>query len=173
MEFAYGGFAVDIKLSHVVFDGLGAAQYLTGVTEIARGHARPVATSIWCRDDIPSQPKLSPGHPLPSFEAFHFENSMFDIASDHIDAVKNQFWRETGHKCSIFDVVMAMTWQCRTWAICFDAHVDVHLRFAANTCHLLWGLLLQEGYYDNFVYPMGIRRKLEPSLVPRRWRSSS
>uniref|UniRef100_A0A804JC70 Uncharacterized protein n=1 Tax=Musa acuminata subsp. malaccensis TaxID=214687 RepID=A0A804JC70_MUSAM len=132
-EFTCGGFAVGTRLSHVVFDGLGAAQFLKAVAEIARGHARPVVHPVWCRDAIPSPPKLSP--------------------------VKNQFWRETGQTCSTFDVVTATAWQCRTRAICFDAHVDVHLGFAANTRHLLRGLLPQEGYYGNCVYPMGIKAK--------------
>nr|XP_009403024.1 PREDICTED: 3'-N-debenzoyl-2'-deoxytaxol N-benzoyltransferase-like [Musa acuminata subsp. malaccensis] len=158
-EFTCGGFAVGTRLSHVVFDGLGAAQFLKAVAEIARGHARPVVYPVWCRDAIPSPPKLSPGLPLPSFKAFNFENSVFDISSVHIDAVKNQFSRERGQKCSTFDVVTAMAWQCRTRAICFNAHVDVHLGFAANTRHLLRGLLPQEGYYGNCVYPMGIKAK--------------
>ncbi|CAL9761880.1 unnamed protein product [Musa acuminata subsp. burmannicoides] len=158
-EFTCGGFAVGTRLSHVVFDGLGAAQFLKAVAEIARGHARPVVHPVWCRDAIPSPPKLSPVLPLPSFKAFNLENSVFDIPSDHIDAVKNQFWRETGQKCSTFDVVTATAWECRTRAICFDAHVDVHLGFAANTRHLLRGLLPQEGYYGNCVYPMGIKAK--------------
>ncbi|CAD5177007.1 unnamed protein product [Musa acuminata subsp. malaccensis] len=161
-EFTCGGFAVGTRLSHVVFDGLGAAQFLKAVAEIARGHARPVVYPVWCRDAIPSPPKLSPGLPLPSFKAFNFENSVFDISSVHIDAVKNQFSRErgqkeTGQKCSTFDVVTAMLWQCRTRAISLDPHADLDLGFAANTRHLLRGLLPEEGFYGNCVYPMGIK----------------
>ncbi|CAD5177009.1 unnamed protein product [Musa acuminata subsp. malaccensis] len=155
-EFTCGGFAVGIRFSHTVFDGLGAAQFLQAVAEIARGHARLVVDPVWCRDAIPSPPKLSRGH-APSLASFRFETSVFDVSSDHISAVKNQFWRETGQKCSTFDVVTAMIWQSRTRAIGLDPHADVHLGFAANTRHLLRQVLPQEGFYGNCVYPMGIQ----------------
>uniref|UniRef100_A0A804HXE2 Uncharacterized protein n=1 Tax=Musa acuminata subsp. malaccensis TaxID=214687 RepID=A0A804HXE2_MUSAM len=129
--FSCGGFAVGIRFSHTVFDGLGAAQFLKAVAEIARGHARLVVEPT----------------------------AVFDVSLDHINAVKNQFSRERGHKCSTFDVVTAMVWQCRTRGIGLEPHVDVHLGFAANTRHLLRQLLPQEGFYGNCVYPMEVKAR--------------
>ncbi|CAL9117485.1 unnamed protein product [Musa textilis] len=155
-EFRCGGFAVGIRFNHAVFDGVGAAQVLKAVAEIARGHARPVVEPVWCRDAIPSPPKPLQRHAaFPA--AFHFQTSAFDISSDRINAVKNQFLRETGQKCSTFDVVTALLWQCRTRAISLDPHADLGLGFAANTRHLLRGLLPEEGFYGNCVYPMEIK----------------
>ncbi|RWW64187.1 hypothetical protein BHE74_00028590 [Ensete ventricosum] len=142
-----------IRFNHAVFDGLGVGQFLKAVAEIARGHARPLIEPVWCREAIPSPPKLSQRH-SPATAAVNFESSVFDVSSDHISAVKNQFWRETGQKCSTFDVVTAMTWQCRTRAISLDPHTDVYLGFAANTRHLL-RQLPQEGFYGNCVYHTG------------------
>ncbi|RZR91772.1 hypothetical protein BHM03_00019957 [Ensete ventricosum] len=156
--FSCGGFAVGIRFSHTVFDGLGAAQFLKAVAEIARGHARLVVEPVWCREVIPSPPTVSRGHP-PSLAAFRFETAVFDVSLDHINAVKNQFSRERGHKCSTFDVVTAMVWQCRTRGIGLEPHVEVHLGFAANTRHLLRQLLPQEGFYGNCVYPMGVKAR--------------
>ncbi|CAD5192356.1 unnamed protein product [Musa acuminata subsp. malaccensis] len=156
--FSCGGFAVGIRFSHTVFDGLGAAQFLKAVAEIARGHARLVVEPVWCREVIPSPPKQSRGHP-PSLAFFRFETAVFDVSLDHINAVKNQFSRERGHKCSTFDVVTAMVWQCRTRGIGLEPHVDVHLGFAANTRHLLRQLLPQEGFYGNCVYPMEVKAR--------------
>ncbi|CAL9117486.1 unnamed protein product [Musa textilis] len=155
-EFRCGGFAVGIRFNHTVFDGLGAAQFLKAVAELARGHACPLVKPVWCREAIPSPPKLSRRH-APSPAGIHFETSVFDISSDQINALKNQFCRETGQKCSTFDVVTAMLWQCRTRAISLGPHADMHLGFAANARHLLRGLLPQEGFYGNCVYPMGIK----------------
>ncbi|RZS21299.1 hypothetical protein BHM03_00053923 [Ensete ventricosum] len=155
-EFRCGGFAVGIGFNHAVFDGIGAAQFLKAVAEIARGHARPVVNPVWCREAIPSPPKLSQRHAPPP-AAFHFQNSVFDISSDRINAVKNQFLRETGQKCSTFDVVTAMLWQSRSRAISLDPHADLDLGFATNTRQLLRGLLPDEGFYGNCVYPMGIK----------------
>ncbi|CAL9091563.1 unnamed protein product [Musa hybrid cultivar] len=155
-EFTCGGFALGIRFNHTVFDGLGAAQFLKAVAEIARGHARPLVEPVWCREAIPRPPKLSQRH-APAPAVVYFESSVFDIPSDHIDAVKNQFCREAGQECSTFDVVTAMIWQCRTRAISLDSHADVYLSFTANARHLLRQLLPQEGFYGNCVYPMGIK----------------
>ncbi|KAJ8478293.1 hypothetical protein OPV22_022020 [Ensete ventricosum] len=155
-EFRCGGFAVGIRFNHTVFDGFGAAQFSKAVAELARGHACPLVKPVWCRKAIPSPPKLSRRH-APSPAAIHFETSVFDISSDQINALKNQFCRETSQKCSTFDVVTAILWQCRTRAISLDPHADMHLGFAANTRHMLRGLLPQEGFYGNCVYPMGIK----------------
>ncbi|CAL9188575.1 myricetin 3-O-glucosyl 1,2-rhamnoside 6'-O-caffeoyltransferase AT1-like [Musa acuminata AAA Group] len=156
-EFRCGGFAVGIRFNHAVFDGVGAAQFLKAVADVARGHARPVVEPVWCRETIPSPPKMSQRHAASSPAAFHFQTSVFDISSDRINAAKNQFLRETGQKCSTFDVVTAMLWQCRTRAISLDPHADLDLGFAANTRHLLRGLLPEVGFYGNCVYPMGIK----------------
>ncbi|CAL9117488.1 unnamed protein product, partial [Musa textilis] len=155
-EFTCGGFAVGIRFNHTVFDGVGAAQFLKAVAEIARGHARPLVEPVWCREAIPSPPKLSQRH-APAPAAVSFESSVFDIPSDHINAVKIQFCREAGQDCSTFDVVTAIVWQCRTRATSLDPHADVYLSFTANTRHLLHQLLPQGGFYGNCVYPMGIK----------------
>ncbi|WOK95786.1 3'-N-debenzoyl-2'-deoxytaxol N-benzoyltransferase-like isoform X1 [Canna indica] len=159
-NFTCGGFAVGIRFSHTVFDGLGAAQFLKAVAELARGHARLVVDPVWRRDAIPTPPKVSRGHP-PTLAAFHFETAVFDVSADRINLVKNLFSRETGQKCSTFDVVTAIVWQCRTRAIGLPPAADVHLGFAANTRHLLRQLLPQEGFYGNCVYPMAIKARGE------------
>lgn len=113
-----------------------------------RGHPRLPVEPVWCREAISTSPKLSQGHP-PSVAvafAFCFETSVFGIPLDHVNMVKNQFWRETGQQCSTFDVVTAVAWQCRTRAIGLQPYVDVHLGFAANTRHLLRRLLPQASY---------------------------
>ncbi|URE01763.1 3'-N-debenzoyl-2'-deoxytaxol N-benzoyltransferase [Musa troglodytarum] len=142
VHFACGGFAVGIRFSHTVFDGLGAGQFLKAAAEIARGHARLPVEPVWCREAIPTPPKLSQGHP-PSV-AFCFETSVFDIPLDHVSMVKNQ-------QCSTFNVVTTVAWQCLTRAIGLQPHVDVHLGFAANARHLQRQLLPQEDFYGNCV----------------------
>ncbi|WOK95813.1 hypothetical protein Cni_G04520 [Canna indica] len=139
-NFTCGDFAVGIRFSHTVFDGLGAAQFLKAVAELAHGHARLVVDPVWCRDAIPTPPKVSRGHP-PTLAAFHFETAVFDVSADRINLVKNLFSRETGQKCPTFDVVTAIVWQCRTRAIGLPPAADVHLGFAADTRHLLRQLL--------------------------------
>ncbi|CAL9092458.1 unnamed protein product, partial [Musa textilis] len=116
--------------------------FLMAAAEIARGHARLPLEPVWCREAIPTPPKLSQGHP-PSV-AFCFETSVFDIPLDHVSMVKNQ-------QCSTLDVVTTVAWQCLTRAIGLQPHVDVHLGFAANARHLQRQLLPQEDFYGNCV----------------------
>lgn len=157
-QFRCGGFSVGIISSHAMSDGLGAAQFVNAVAEMARGLPTPTVEPIWCRDAIPkfNPAKLPPGPP-PILTAFDFEYSISDISSDTINEIKNLFTSETGQRCSTFDVITAMVWRARTRAIGLEPHLDVNLGFAADTRHLLRHLLPKEkGYYGNCVYPMSV-----------------
>ncbi|VAI00581.1 unnamed protein product [Triticum turgidum subsp. durum] len=105
-KFTCGGYAVGICFSHLVFDGQGAAQFLTAVGEMARGLPEPSVKPIWSRDAIPNPPKPPLGPP-PSFTAFNFVKSTVEISLDSIKRVKDQVAAETAQRCSTFDVVTA------------------------------------------------------------------
>ncbi|KAI4998912.1 hypothetical protein ZWY2020_054254 [Hordeum vulgare] len=148
-KFSCGGYAVGICFSHLVFDGQGAAQFLTAVGEMARGLPEPSVASIWSRDAIPNPPKPPLGPP-PSFTAFNFVKSTVEISLDSIKRVKDQVASETAQRCSTFDVVTAMIFKCRAAAIGFAPDAEVRLGFAAGTRHLLGSSLPSpDGYYGN------------------------
>lgn len=157
-KFSCGGYAVGICFSHLVFDGQGAAQFLTAVGEMARGLPEPSVKPIWSRDAIPNPPKPPLGPP-PSFTAFNFVKSTVEISLDSIKRVKDQVASETTQRCSTFDVVTAMIFKCRAAAIGFAPDAEVRLGFAAGTRHLLGSSLPSpDGYYGNCVYPGGLAR---------------
>ncbi|VAH68151.1 unnamed protein product [Triticum turgidum subsp. durum] len=60
-RFTCGGFAVGIIFRHAVFDGQGAAQFLTAAGELARGLKAPSVAPVWDRDAIPDPPGPLPG----------------------------------------------------------------------------------------------------------------
>ncbi|KAF7051788.1 hypothetical protein CFC21_059988 [Triticum aestivum] len=168
-KFSCGGYAVGICFSHLVFDGQGAAQFLTAVGEMARGLPEPSVKPIWSRDAIPNPPKPPLGPP-PSFTAFNFVKSTVEISLDSIKRVKDQVAAETAQRCSTFDVVTAIIFKCRAAAIGSAPDAEVRLGFAAGTRHLLGGSLPSpDGYYGNCVYPGGLARAskevTEASLV--------
>ncbi|EHA8588625.1 putative Acyl transferase 5 [Cocos nucifera] len=155
-EFTCGGFVVGLISIHAIADGLGAAQFINAIGEIARRLTKPTVDPVWSRELIPNPPKLPPGPP-PVSPSFKLQYSTMDISQDSINQVKAQFFEQTGHRCSTFDVAIAKTWQARTRAIELDPDVDVHVCFFANIRHLLPQVLPAEGgYYGNCFYPVAV-----------------
>ena len=160
-QFVCGGFTVGIKFNHAVFDGIGAAQFVQAVSEEARGLAAPTIKPIWCRESIPNPPKLPREPQTPA--TFKFERHVVDISMNCINQAKHQFTAATGQKCSVFEIVAAKIWQCRTRAISLDEDVDqVTLSFPANVRREIGNLLgHKEGYYGNCIHHVVIQA---PSL---------
>nr|XP_051200686.1 acyl transferase 7-like [Lolium perenne] len=71
-RFTCGGFVVGISFSHAVFDGQGAAQFLTAVGELARGFPAPSVDPVWDRDAIP-HPRSPPPPLFRVLTELHFQ----------------------------------------------------------------------------------------------------
>jgi Transferase family len=156
-KFTCGGFTLGICSTHVVFDGLGFAQFLKAVGEMARGLQEPTVKPVWFRDIIPDPPKVPHAGPPPSFTIFNFATSVVDISLDSINRIKKLYLVETGQRSSTFEVVTAMILKCRARAIDLAPEAEVRLGFAASTRHLLHHVLPSvEGYYGNCVYPVAV-----------------
>ncbi|CAL9770507.1 unnamed protein product [Musa acuminata subsp. burmannicoides] len=145
-----GGFVVGVKFNHMVLDGVGAGQLLGAIAEIARGAACPAVDPIWLREAIPSPPRLPRDPPTTTFS---FVRSQWEFPLESINKFKEEFMRETSHRCTTFDVAAAVLWRSRARAINLDLRADVHLVFPANVRPFLRQLLPPEGgYYGNCVY---------------------
>ncbi|XP_062223852.1 acyl transferase 5-like [Phragmites australis] len=155
-EFACGGFVVGLIAVHTLADGLGAAQFINAISELARGMDKPTVTPVWARGLIPNPPKLPLGPP-PSFQSFGFGHFAMDVTSDRIAHVKAEYFQATGQYCSAFDVAIAKVWQARTRAVRYNPEVEVHVCFFANTRHLLTQVLPKDGgFYGNCFYPVTV-----------------
>ncbi|WVZ96639.1 hypothetical protein U9M48_042251 [Paspalum notatum var. saurae] len=156
-EFACGGFVVGLAAVHSLADGLGAAQFINAISELARGMDNPTIVPMWARALIPNPPKLPPGPP-PSFKSFGFQHFSMDVTFDHIAHVKAEYFQATGQYCSTFDVATAKIWQSRTRAIKYNSEFKVHVCFFANTRHLLTNVLPKNGggFYGNCFYPVTV-----------------
>jgi hypothetical protein len=111
-QFACGGFVVGFRLSHAVADGPGAAQFMTAVGDIARGHSAPLRAPAWGRDAIPNPPRAAVGA-LPVPTELRLRYLAMDISPGYIDHFKARFLEQTGHRCSAFEVLIAKAWQSR------------------------------------------------------------
>ncbi|XP_028771002.1 acyl transferase 4-like [Neltuma alba] len=161
-HFRCGGFVIGLIFCHSVCDGLGAAQFLKAIGEVARGLEKPSIAPLWHRDFFPSTPdeetvaalpKLPPGPPpMPEYE---LEHANMDIPIDHVHRLKQEFQEITGQNCSAFQIVAAGFWISRTRAINFSPNTQVKLVFFAN-CRQLLNPPLPEGFYGNCFFPVTI-----------------
>ncbi|KAF8659492.1 hypothetical protein HU200_058434 [Digitaria exilis] len=164
-EFACGGFVVGLVAVHTLADGLGAAQFITTISEFARGVNKPTVVPIWARALIPNPPKLPP-MPPPFFQFYGFEHFVTDVTSDHIAHVKAEYFQATSQYCSTFDVAIAKVWQARTKAIKYRPDFKVHVCFFANTRHLLTEVLPKDGgFYGNCFYPVTVTATAEDVIT--------
>ncbi|XP_050236062.1 acyl transferase 4 [Mercurialis annua] len=158
-QFGCGGFVIGLIFCHSICDGLGAAQFLNAVGELARGVNHLSILPVWRRDFSPPPPQqptiaklpiLPP--PMPNYK---LEHANIDIPIHQISHLKQQFLDSTGKICSTFEVVAATFWQQRTIAINFKQNTEVKLVFFAN-CRQILNPPLPEGFYGNCFYPVTI-----------------
>ncbi|CAL5048483.1 unnamed protein product [Urochloa decumbens] len=161
-QFACGGFVVGFRFSHAVADGPGAAQFMTAVGDIARGHAAPLVAPAWARDAIPNPGPSAAVGPLPAPTELRLQYLAMDISTDYIDHFKARFLDQTGHRCSAFEVLIAKAWQSRTRAAGFAPDSPVHVCFAMNARPAVAALrgggraALPDGFYGNCYYIMRV-----------------
>nr|BAD53994.1 putative 10-deacetylbaccatin III-10-O-acetyl transferase [Oryza sativa Japonica Group] len=133
-EFECGGFVVGVTWNHGVADTYGLAQFLRAVGELACG--------------LPS-PSVIPKH-------VDFAYCDIMIPWSFVNRVKAEFVSRNGggggrRRCSVFDVVTAAIWQCRTRAIhgrrC-RSDAPAVLLFAVNARPHIGA---KDGYYGNCI----------------------
>ena len=155
-QFGCGGFVIGLVFSHSICDGLGAAQFLNAVGELARGLDKPAIEPVWHRNFFPSQAPALPKLPLtdpPQLPCYKLEHSNIDIPVEQINRLKREFQQVTGRSCSTFEIVAALFWSSRTRAISFDPNTQVKLVFFANCRHLV-DPPLPNGFYGNCFFPV-------------------
>ncbi|KAB5527313.1 hypothetical protein DKX38_021160 [Salix brachista] len=163
-QFECGGFVIGLIFCHTICDGLGAAQFLNAVGEIARGLEHPSTTPVWCRDFSPLPPQQEKMNTLPILPPpmpnYRLQHANIDISLDQIKQVKTEFHDSTGQMCSTFEAVAATFWKFRTLAVNFEPNTEVKLVFFAN-CRQLLEPPLPKGFYGNCFFPVTITASSE------------
>lgn len=156
-QFECGGYVIGLTFCHSICDGLGAAQFLHAVGELARGFQQPSITPVWHRHFFSPQqnPTLSITPSLPPIPDYTLQHANIDIPIDHINDLKTQFNKSTGLNCSAFETVAAKFWINRTKAINFDKDASLRLVFFAN-CRQILNPPLPGGFYGNCFFPVTI-----------------
>lgn len=147
-EFSCGGFVLGVTWNHGITDGVGMAQFLRAVGELARGSPSPSVLPVkW----DPSLPSLPPSILLlvAKPELLHFARHGVTIPSSSIDRIKDEFHeRSNGQTCTMFEAATAVLWQCRTRAVVSDPGAMTLLSFAVNMRKHVGA---KHGYYGNCV----------------------
>ncbi|XP_042475621.1 acyl transferase 5 [Macadamia integrifolia] len=161
-QFTCGGFVMGLIFCHSICDGLGAAQFLSAVGELARGLHHPSVAPVWCREALATTApqvyatgKANPPPPLPFLPDYQLKHATMDITPDQINQLKHEFQESTGQTCSTFEIVAARMWSRRTKAINLEKDAKVTLVIFANARQLLHPPL-PKGFYGNCFFPVTI-----------------
>eukprot|EP00253_Pinus_taeda_P028022 PITA_28022 len=168
-RFKCGGLVVGASFSHSLCDGRGAAQFLNGVAEIARGEAKLSIEPVWQREVLkPHQPPIvrfphdefiesgflvnpNSAIKLGTVKADDLVISSFFLSSDALQRIKQPIAEELEEHCTTFEVLSALAWRARTIALGISLHHAVRLIFTVDVRTVLKPPLA-EGYFGNALY---------------------
>ena len=141
-------------------DGVGIAQFLNALGEMARGAARPTVPPVWNREILRPREKPTvefPHHEYdqPTLDEFkqvtapqdEMSIKSFFFGLREIESLKRQV---EGSKCTTFEAVSACLWQSRTKALNLPSHQDLRLLFALNA-RSRFQPPLPAGFYGNTI----------------------
>lgn len=160
-----------VSFDHCLCDGRGAAQFLMGLAEIARGETKLSIEAVWQREDLkPHQPYLVRFQHDELLESGFIANpncsmqqqmanvktedlilASFFISSDVLQSIKQPIAEELKEHCSTFEVLAALAWRARTVALGIPLDHTVRLLFAVDV-RRVFDPLLADGYYGNASY---------------------
>ncbi|XP_011082158.1 methanol O-anthraniloyltransferase-like [Sesamum indicum] len=160
-RFKCGGFVLAIRFNHVISDALGSLQFVTTMSEMAKGAPTPSILPVWKRELLTARHPLHVTHTHPEYEeegksiipsSLNDKNLVrrsFSFGPKEIKAIRKNLPAEL-HSTSRFDLITACLWRSHTRAIQFDPDDDVRIMCMVNVrgknC-----LDLPSGYYGNAI----------------------
>ncbi|CAL5066518.1 unnamed protein product [Urochloa decumbens] len=163
-DFSCGGLVLGVTWGHAVADGVGMAQLLAAVGELARGSPSPsVAPARWdgavsglapLFDPVPHAIMACPG-PSPDMELIvPLDVTVPSALISRVKAESSSSSRSSnnssffsGGPCTAFEAVLAVLWRCRVRAtMSDDPGTPVYLSFAADIRRHVGA---KDGYYGN------------------------
>lgn len=161
-----GGFVFAIRFNHTVCGVQGIAQFMTALSEIARGAPSPSILPVWHRELLFS--RHPPSVTLTHHEYDHIEDTKQTIKSQDDMVFKTFFFGPTEmsilrrkvpthlQSCSTFDMIACCLWRCRTIALQPDDRDQMRIILTVNAS-TKFKPHLPVGYYGNCVaFPVAI-----------------
>ncbi|XP_019155858.1 PREDICTED: methanol O-anthraniloyltransferase-like [Ipomoea nil] len=154
-----GGFVVAIRVNHVLTDGLGLAQFVKAVGELAQGASSPSTKPVWQRELLTAKHlpfKTTYDHPEygvvsheddPTMDHHNMVSRSFFFGPKEIRAIRRKLPPQA-HRRSNFDVITACIWRSRTRALKLKRDEKVSIACMVNIRNKS-PVPLENGYYGN------------------------
>jgi NRPS condensation-like uncharacterized protein len=144
---------VGVSFNHCLCDGRGAAQFLKGLAETARGETKLSVEPVWQREFLKPQqqphlvrfqhdellesgfivnPNCSMQQQLPAVKAEDLILASFFFSSDALQRIKQPIAEDLKEHCTTFEVLAALAWRARTRALGIPLNHAVRLLFAVD-----------------------------------------
>ena len=116
-----GGFIFAMRMNHTMTDGVGIAQFIKAIGEIARGALKPSIVPVWCRELLCARnpPRVTCIHheyqqlPLDNKCIFTPDHASFFFGPKEIAAMRHLLPHHLAHSPS-FEVLTVCLWRYRT-----------------------------------------------------------
>ncbi|XP_019427438.1 PREDICTED: benzyl alcohol O-benzoyltransferase-like [Lupinus angustifolius] len=165
-----GGFIVGMRFNHTMIDGVGILQFMTALSEMARGLDELSISPVWDRELLCARnpPCITCNHreyeEVPSTDSIKVPSSddngnlvhkSFFFGPNEIAAIHGLLPTHFG-RCTTFEVLTAYVWLCRTKALQLESHEVVRMMCIVNA-RSKFNPILPIGYYGNCIaYPAAV-----------------
>ncbi|XP_074380086.1 benzyl alcohol O-benzoyltransferase-like [Apium graveolens] len=159
-----GGFILASRINHTLCDAAGLVQFMTALSEIARGASAPSVSPLWQRELLSARdpPRITCTHHeyddvaeinMPLDDMAH---RSFFFGPTEIHTLR-QLVPPRLRKSSSFELLTACLWLCRTRSLQLDPEEEVRIHCVVNARTKFVPPILPLGYYGNaFVYPAAL-----------------
>lgn len=153
-----------LRMNHTMCDGPGLFQFLKTNTEMICGADKPSVLPVWKRELLNARvpPQVSCLHqeydttrqPTEMDQTVAMDHTSFYFGPKEIIALRSQLPPHLINNCSVFELITACTWRCRTAALELDSDEIVRVSLLINVRGKRYNMHLPPGYYGNaFAYP--------------------
>ncbi|KAG6707529.1 hypothetical protein I3842_06G036800 [Carya illinoinensis] len=162
-----GGFIFGLRLNHTMCDAAGLVQFMTAVSEVARGAGAPSVLPVWQRHLLNARDPAcvtcthreydevidTKGGTITPLKDMAIRSFFF--GRNEVSAIR-RFVPLHLSQSTNFEVIIACLWRCRTIALQFDSNEEVRMMSLVNA-RGKFNPPLPSGYYGNvFVYPAAV-----------------
>ncbi|KAK1605170.1 hypothetical protein QYE76_028843 [Lolium multiflorum] len=151
-----GSFVFALRFNHTICDGIGIAQFMNAMAELARGLPSTTVAPVWSRELLQVRDPPSPSfthreldqllEPPPT--AGDMVMRSFTFGASDLAAIKKSLLRDTA---TTFEALAALLWRARTAALELPPGGTASLVIVTNFRSAAAEMSLPTGYYGNAI----------------------